>query len=497
MIKTKHLALSMLAIFTITSCGSNGGEHLSEIDTLISTMRKGFNINGEIIKTSRYYTNDNYDVINSALKPTQKKYQFDYTYQNSLEDSELGAYTGVDRNLYYIDHNANDKPRMIIDDNLYEKDNGVMLNSLMYDNTLEFFQAVDDNDDEGLNLVSYGASGLLNPFLSIGEEDFTKIGENTYSITNDKVSSFILDMFVNIDDLAFSMPVHRNILTFDKNNVGIDKMFIYLDEYRTLLTDGNNYQNLYVGQSYTISLTFSDEGVADARSKLTPYAQKEENAPLRTIFDRMENKNLKSTRKDVTIYDGVVHTENYETIVNYFDGKKIFYQVYDSAYTPNGPEYVTSSDFLLLTEKDSGLMFPYGRESNGNRRKANEFNRIGGYPYKSYLPVIGDISENIFTLDKATGIYHCPEYLANYFTIDGCLIPTMVVSSPIYQQFTNDVQIKLKSNGDIEWVRLTCYLDVGSFIQEGYYEMTYEYGDQVKMPYDIDSEISSLEGVIL
>lgn len=491
MIKAKYLALSLLSMLAITSCGSaNNGQGSSAIKELITTLRKGFNINGEIIETSRYYTNDDFDVINSALKPTQKKYQFDYTYQNSDD------YTGVDRNLYYIDTTANNQPRMIVDDNLFEEDNGVKMNALYYDNTLDSYWATSSNDDEGLNPVSYGASGLLNPFLSIGEEDFTRVGENSYSLNNDKVSSFILDMFVNIDDLSFSMPVYRNILSLDKDNVGIDKMFIYLDEYKTTTTDGNNYQNLYIGQSYTISLTFSDEGRANAKDKLRPYGKKEENAPLRAIFDKMEGQNLKTTRKDVTIYDGVEHTENYETIVNYFDGKKILYQVYDAAYLPEGPGYVTSSDFLLLADEKTKLMSTYARESNGTWAETGTFNRIGGFPYEAYLPVIGDIDENIFTYDSASKIYHCPEYLAVYFPLDGCLIPTMVVSNAIFQAYTNDVQIKLKDNGDIEWVRISVYFDAGSYIQEGYYEMTYEYGEKVTMPFNIDEEIQSLEGVI-
>ena len=494
MIKAKYLVLGLLSTIAITSCG---GKSATKVEELISTLRKGFNVNGEIVQTSRYYTNDDYNVINSALEQTKKTYKFDYTYQNSEKTEEQEAYTGVDRNLYYIDHTANDMPRMILDDNVFEKDNGVFLNSLFYDNVVESYTASTSTDDDGLNLVSYGASGLLNPFLNIGAEDFTQISENAYSITNDKVSSFILDMFVNIDDLAFSMPVYRNILSLDTDNVGINQMFIYLDEYKTVLTDGTNYNNLYVGQSYTISLTFSDEGVANAKDKLKPYAAKEENAPLRAIFDKMEGKKLKTTRKDVTIYDGIEHTENYETIVNYFDGKKILYQVYDAAKLPEGPGHVTTSDFLLLTETKDGLMYPYDREANGTWGKASQFNRIGGFKYNAYLPIIGDISEKIFTYDEATKIYHVPQYLATYFPIDGCLIPTMVVSSAIYLQYTNDVQIKLKENGDIEWVRLTCYFDAGSFIQEGYYEMTYEYGDDIKMPYDIDKEIKSLTGVDL
>lgn len=494
MIKAKHITLGLLATLALTSCGSTTTpsteepEVVDKIGDLLSALRKGYTVNGEIKQTNRFYTNDDYDVINSTLGTTTEIYRFDYTYQNSEASAEQEAYTGIDRNLYYMD---GETPRMILDDNLFNKNNAVFINALYYDNTIEASPAGLDME-ENPNYTSYGASGLINPFLNIFEEDVTKIGENAYSFNNDKISEWVLDMFVEINDMAFASPVNRNIFSLDDEGTGIKQMFIYLDEFKTTLTDGDAYNNIYCGQTFTISLSFTDEGVANAKDKLVTYDTKPENAPLRKIFDKMEGQKLKTTRKDVTIYDGIEHTENYETIVNYFDGEKILYQVYDSAQQA-APTQVTSSDFLLRKD-ENGLMYPWGRNADGTWGKAGQFNRVGGFPYESYLPIIGDISENIFTLDKATGIYNVPEYLAFYFPMDGCLIPTIVVSSATYLGYANGCQVKLKDNGDIEWVRITCYFDAGSYIQEGYYEMTYEYGDHVKMPYNIDAELEAMEG---
>ena len=496
MMKAKHFALGLLGAIALTSCGSttgiqekpfNDGQGAS-ITELVNTLRKGYTVNGKITQLNRFYTNDDYNVINASLGTETKEYQFEYTYQNN------DGYIGVDRNLYYIDAKENNRPRMIHDDNLFNKNGAVYMNTLFYDNVVEEMAAINGEENEGLNVISYGSSGLSNPFLNIETSDFTRVGENSYSINNDKISEMVLDMFVDINDMAFATPVYRNILTLDESSKGIDHMFIYLDEYKTTLTDGDAYNNIYCGQNFSVSLSFTDEGIANAKNKLTPYAEKAENKPLRTIFDKMEGQKLKTTRKDVTFYDDIEHTENYETIVNYFDGEKIFYQVYDAANLPEGPTSVTSSDFILLKEKENNLMRPYARNTDGSWSKAPQFNRIGGFEYKAYLPIIGEISENIFTYDKARDLYICPEYLATYFPLDGCLIPTMVVSSAIYQKFTNEVQVKLKDNGDIDYVRICCYFDAGSFVNTGYYEMTYEYGEQVKMPYGIDTEINNMNG---
>lgn len=121
MMKAKHFALGLLGAIALTSCGSttgiqekpfNDGQGAS-ITELVNTLRKGYTVNGKITQLNRFYTNDDYNVINASLGTETKEYQFEYTYQNN------DGYIGVDRNLYYIDAKENNRPRMIHDDNLF------------------------------------------------------------------------------------------------------------------------------------------------------------------------------------------------------------------------------------------------------------------------------------------------------------------------------------------------------------------------------------------
>ena len=58
-----------------------------------------------------------------------------------------------------------------------------------------------------------------------------------------------------------------------------------------------------------------------------------------------------------------------------------------------------------------------------------------------------------------------------------------------YIDYLNKVEIKLKANGDIDYIKTGYYRDYTMYTQTSYYLLTYEYGPDVTMPYGIDEEL--------
>lgn len=477
--KKQIFTISLLGLLSITSCNGNidsnsSSESLTKFNDIVSKMQTGYTAVGSIQATTVYYTNSSFDSVNESRDIETANYSFSFTYENSDE------YVGMDRKIYSFDDEGNS--HLVVDENVTNDNDKVKLNYLSYENEVLSDYAYDTNY---INTISYGASGLNNPFLSISGKDFTNVSDTSCTLDNSKVSLMLYNMFSIVDSQAFNLPAARNIISFDEEG-NLDKMIIDTTEAKYSIAD-TSYVNQYVGVTYKVNLEFSNQGTASAQDLMTPEEEKEENKPLQAIFDKMEGQNLIIKRVLHAYYDGVEEELN-ETVKLYYDGEKIFYQTYyfDDEASITG---VTASDFLLMRkDPEVDALYGYTRNSSG-KWSMGGFSSVSGYSYEEYLPVIGDINANIFEYDEERDVYYLPEVLSVYWLLDGCMLPTMAVSQAYFFDYLNNVEIKLKDNGDIEYMKTSFYRDAGLYIVEGTYDITYEYGPDVKMPYNIDSEV--------
>lgn len=477
--KKQILAISLLGLVSITSCSGDLTDGTSgssvKFNDIVSKMQKGFTASGTIQSKTIYYTDSNFNTVNESRDAEIVNYTFSFTYENSEN------YIGMDRKIYSFDEKGN--THLVVDENITNDNDKVKLNYLSYGNEVLSDYAYDSSY---INTISYGASGLNNPFLSIDKNDFNLVSDISCTLDNSKVSLMLYNMFSIIDSQAFNLPASRNIISINENG-DLDKMIIDTDEAKYSATD-TSYVNQYVGMTYKVSLEFSNQGEASAKDLMVPEAEKEENKPLQEVFDKMEGQNLMIKRVLHAYYDGVEEELN-ETVRLYFDGEKIFYQsyYYDDEASITG---VTDSDFLLMRQDpEENVLSAYTRNSSGKWSVSGGYSGVTGYPYEAYLPVIGDINANIFEYDAENDVYYLPESLSVYWLLDGCMLPTMAVSQAYFFDYLNRVEIKLKENGDIEYLKTSFYRDAGMYIIEGTYDITYEYGPSVQMPYNIDSEV--------
>ena len=473
------IALSLLGLVSLSSCEgditpSTNNETLATFNNVATTMQKGFTVSGTLVAKTVYYTDSNFNVVNENRDIETTNYTFTFTYQNDDD------YIGMDRKIYSYDTNGDS--HLVVDENVTNDNDEVKLNYLSYDNKVYSDYAMDDNY---INRVSYGGSGLNNPFLSIDGNDFTAVGDKTCMLDNSKVSLILYNMFSIVDSQAFNLPASRNIISLDDNG-NMETMFVDTAEAKYSLAD-KSYVNQYVGMTYKASFSFSNQGNASAKDLMVPEEDKPENKPLQDIFNKMQGQNLMIKRVVHAYYDGVEEDLN-ETVRLYYDGEKIFYQTYylDDETSLTG---VTASDFLLMrSNPDVDALYGYTRNSNGTWSQGG-YSSVSGYPYEFYLPVIGDINANIFEYDKENDVYYLPEVLSVYWLLDGCMLPTMAVSQAYFFDYLNRVEIKLKDNGDIDYMKTSFYRDAGMHVVTGTYEITYQYGPSVTMPYNIDEEV--------
>ncbi|MDY2727421.1 MAG: hypothetical protein SOV26_00210 [Candidatus Onthovivens sp.] len=467
-----------LLIFLLTSCSSNQNVDSNvgntELENTIAEMRKGYKITGTIKKTTRYYTDSTYTYINEKEKEQITDYIFSFTYENT------SSYIGVDRKIYYFD--ANNEKHLILDDNLFNDEGRVVIRTLGYDN--EIYEDDVYESDSG-NFVSYGASDLINPFLMINDGDFEKITDDTYSLNRNKLNLIMSSMFSLVDVVAFSNPFKANL--FNTSDSIFDSIYALSSEtYKTYTK--MDYTICFIGNTYEVNCSINEIGTASAQNQLKPYENEEEKLALRTIFDKMDGQNLHIKRVDHTYYDNNPEVDHNETIELYYDGEKIFYHVYDSYYST--PNQVTASDFLLYDPlQNGGYLRAFARNSEGQRIRTNQYASIEGYLYEDYLPLISEINEAIFNYDASRDIYYLDEFMAIYCLYDGYFLPTIAISDAAFIDYLNKVEIKLKANGDIDYIKTGYYRDYMMYTQTSYYLLTYEYGPDVTMPYGIDEEL--------
>ena len=475
----KPIILSIFSLFLLISgCSNSNNTDIRNDETLnsaISLMRKGYKVSGVIEEKSRFYKDDTFTSLIDK-EESSLFYDFSFIYENKER------YVGLDRKIYYTDR-LNER-HMMVDENLYNDGGKVGIRYLGYENQIFEENAIDSSTG---NYISYGANEFLNPFLMIDSSDFVSYGDNFYALNNQKISLILTSMFSMISK-AFSSNIDRNLIEISPDNK-ITTMVAYTSEYKEKVANPD-YTYSYVGKVFKINFNFSSQGEGEARNALTKYQNNEKCDGLRPIFDVMEDSKMNIKRVNHTWYDDDPEVPSYETINLYYDKEKIYYQVYDLV-NEDEIDGVTASDFLLMRKKGSNseLLYPHVRSYDGTWSVSGAYSSLFGYTYYDYLPIFKDVSEDLFKYDEEGNFFYLDEFMAQYWLTDGCFLPSFAVSEAGFFDYLNRVEVYLDSQNRLEKVICGYYIDFGLNICHSTYEIFYKYGDDIKMPYNIDEEV--------
>lgn len=475
--KTILSSASLLLIALLASCGSESitssassdsssseepAHEQTTIEAALDALSYGFTLKARLNVTLTYYTSSNYSTIDPELPDGDKEaYYIEFIYQNSP------TFNGVDQRYYEITkENGVESNTYLFGQNAFNFGGYVGMFYLEYNNTK---QAVLAEDEDG-ELVTYGTSGLINPFLITQSNDFTETASDTYSLSRTKASIFYTYFFGVTDGYEQNVAFSTRDLIFEGSTlksghfVSADFLSASAD---TVPTETNSIHTAWVKKNFDISFEISDIGTSNSYDAIQPEPIKEENDALAQAFYNMGN------ASEITYTSLVGDPETgYGTYLNVYlmgetDG--IYSQPYTVDEETVAPTSATESDIILRSRSSGGLMQVYQLNTNTNQfvvNGSNYSNLHGVYTYDeiayySYSK-LADVSADIFNYNEE-GDYYEP-------TADN--IPYVVGDL-----FTSPLDYLPATNGYIEGVRI--YLNdttVESEIIIEHVEADYSYG---------------------
>lgn len=453
--------IALLSISTLVGCGNDGNSsqtskneitssidptliaQRAELKSMLSKMKNGLRIEGNVTQQINlldgYHGSKTGDTINI-------KYPAEYIYENGEE-------RGFSSIVNYQEEGYPEES--FINLQAYEGSDGyAYFDSLDYDNTIDRFPYY-----MGDQYVNYGYY-CLNPFEYLLPEDFTKINENTYSLSKGKASFLASNIFGDISK-AFEYAVKRCEFTVEN---GQFKSFVLEPvQYHDSLTDYENQRAIYYYADFVASFEFSDIGTAKVNG-LKPREATDKTAELQAAFDMFKNKNYTVRLAGV---DRLVNSDN----ITYEEHKLYEYYYYDG-------EDIFMNYLVEDTEDDPTIYI----EENTMFSRPNSEGYMSGVAipvkYDELAPKMSEVKAEIFDYNEETGLYSICKEMESYIA-SIAIAPKPSRFSDVYADYTTGFDIKLSEDGSIEYIDITYILPISS--------ATTIYGEIRLEFYDIDN----------
>ena len=201
-IKLISLGLASLLLF---SCSSSNVSSLSPLDESLNKLRAGFQFEGSLVQERTFYKDSSFTKVDQTVRDeseTRSESNFFFTFQKD----------GFSRIVTVYDYNYKDFVPYT-SGTYFADESGYLYNEyLTNENTIGKKYVYDE-----FNKVTLSAAAFDNPFIYINSEDFTKVDDLTYTLSNDKLS-FIFYRLCGFYSLGTANPPKENKVTVNKNN---------------------------------------------------------------------------------------------------------------------------------------------------------------------------------------------------------------------------------------------------------------------------------------
>ena len=321
-IKLIGLGLASLLLF---SCSSSNVSSISPLDESLNKLRAGFQFEGSLVQERTFYKDSSFTKVDQTIRDeseTRSESNFFFTFQKD----------GFSRIVTVYDYNYKDFVPYT-SGTYFADESGYLYNEyLTNENTIGKKYVYDE-----FNKVTLSAAAFDNPFIYINSEDFTKVDDLTYTLSNDKLS-FIFYRLCGFYSLGTANPPKENKVTVNKNNeitkIKYSPDTRYVSEYNSS-TDSYIY--------YTIEQTFDFYILNEGKDNLTHIetlpSKELENIELKNAFDAFDGTN-------VTL--NASYKSDNSTKISYRD---IYYDstnVYVKQYTNEGEGNASSLDKEMI-----------------------------------------------------------------------------------------------------------------------------------------------------
>ncbi len=433
--KRNYIFLSLLPLLVLSGCNSENNNE-SIVSRNISSLRQGFNLDGQITQTRIELNNTSLEPLPGASEETNI-YNTNFIFQNnngligySKESSQLmgGIELGMEDYEYYCD------------------DEG-----FAYNKELNYKNEVVDTYPLSFNRkVPYYANGFYNPFLILNENDFTLSTTNSarYDLNLEKTSILANNLLYSLNS-GFFGQVQESYVLLSGDDFSI--FTIHMSPRIMTEFDNDTYTTKYFEVENVVNFSISNIGTAKL-NEVTPIESKN-NIELQSALDKITN-NFTLTVSDSSLTE----TSDY-----YYDGSTIYVHEYRET---DSPEVNFETDFYLAEDSENPNGYLYGYSYDAENQSFVQNTEIVGFPqayqgvyfYNDYLPIISGISADLFTYDSENNLYVGDESAIN--ALVNCFIPNL---RPFYYEHAanaSKVAIRLNDNNEIDYVTFTYgYMD--------------------------------------
>ena len=448
--KNKITILTILSsILPLVSCGSS-----DVITSNINNLRNGFLLSGEVTQT-RYaatgYGNDHGYSFSKDTEETNK-----YNVNVGFQSKGINAYTKTSTQEF-------DGETYVIEDYLYFADE----EGLTYKKELNYQNKIDKNYSINLSSSSFTYNGFYNFFSIIGKEDLIKDEEfkayDRYQLDITKAGIIANNLLYSLNS-GFASKVKEAYLRLSKNK--FSEFHIEMEPYYYADTSTGYFYKIYNKAIFNITKQGSYK-VDD----ITPISKKNNNK-LEKAFKTINNNFKLTTEINVTEQTTNKVTVSYKDF--YFDSKSIYVHNYDDKLKSN-PDPLT--DYYLSAD-DNGKLYSYKYDSESktyNKSVTDEYPSLyqGKYYYEDYLPIISNISSDLFTLDSSD-----KNLYINEEGTSSCLNKCFYIPLSPYRtaDALNFSKYEVKLNDEsIDYIKLYfSYLNYDGEIRSGYYKLNFD-----------------------
>lgn len=451
-----NLLLTSLAV--ITSCNNSvTNDSLSLEEKMLEKMQDGgFRISGTIEQTRQQVGLNSSGELILIGTAEHNTYHSTFTYQENkniaMQRTTTQSYAGED---------------VIIEDRqVYRSDDG-----LIYTTSLDYKNNV---------LKTYSSSAYeINSYMNFAKllipsditRQVTNSGEVRYNINLDKGTIITNYVFTYLNS-GFKMQPIQMYFTVNDDETSFETLYIEMDGRFNVESDGYYTYLYFYENECTMELSDIGEGEVD---NLMPFPEKTENSPLKEALTSINDNNMvvKITDTSHSVDGATILSVNYTKM--FYDGSSIYVRQWnDSEGDENS---INKNDFILKPDNASNLLYSYIYDSESDEFVKNSFTYFpslyqGVYYYEDLLPIISDVSSDLFTYNQTTNFYVNEETMIDVLT--KCFYVNKAPLRNSNLQSANEINIRLNDNNEIVYIQADySYIDSSYSITSGTIEIEY------------------------
>ena len=314
----------------------------------------------------------------------------------------------------------------------------------------------------------------------INPEDITyekNLNEERYHLEINKAAIISSNLLSYLNSGFYDVP-ERAYFKVDENGYFSSFVLIMNDRFMEDSTDGVTY-NLYVVEN-TASFTISEVGTAKVE-RLAPVAEKAENNSLKEALSKInDNFTLKITDDNLSMGNQVISSE-YKKL--FFTGNEIYVKNWTS--TSGSEDDLNENDFLLKEIDETKKLFSFVYDSETQQFvqsvPINFSNAYQGlYFYKDLLPIVNQVSEDLFTYNALTNCYEADLIAIN--TLTSCFGINLAPFKSVNLQNSSSISIRISDDNSIDYIDFAYNYISTSSVEKGKIRIEYSNVGKTELP---------------